>query len=91
MGARRRPCLYYTSTDRLGLDGNVVMHGGHTFGVLRDHGRQVAGILGWCAAAQPYDTVLVGIDFDAGERGQVLSRKLCFHLGCDGRVLHVVV
>lgn len=67
----------------LRFDGDIVVNRVYTLGVLGDHGREIARILGGRPAAQPDHTILIGVDFDSGQGGQVFGRQFRFYLGCN--------
>ena len=48
------------------LDHNVIAHGGHAASVFRDHFRKIPSVLGRRRAAQPYNSIFVGVDADLG-------------------------
>jgi hypothetical protein len=70
------------------LDLNVAVNRLHVFGITCNGHGFVGGFLGSGAAGQPYDSILVGVDVDAPQAGQMLRSELGLDLHRDGRILH---
>ncbi len=76
--------LRHRASSSVLLDHNVIVHGSHAASVFRDHFRKITSVFGRRRAAQPHNSIFVGVDADLGESRHMLCCKFRFHFRRDG-------
>jgi hypothetical protein len=70
------------------FDRDVAMNILDVLGIARNRHCLIRRSAGAGGTGQPYDAVLVGVDMDTLQAGNVLRSKFGLNVGCDRRLLH---